>query len=824
MAYNWFEHDDREQDIQKKLQLNWIEHLPFPGIVTDKYWNILKLNPSFTTITGFSLNNLPDKNITAIINPDHIVPVEPVFGAEHGICQLSCEDGSTITCHISRKTFLAEKDISLRLVTLTPIDHIYSKNTSSLSAATKKKIAAELPGAVSDSETIRLQQQLNDILKQTLTGTWEVDFSNGQEITRSNNYFELLNLPLPVVPLKPDLLDHSKLVYKVDLPAYSLLQKQLKTGTPPFCAVDYRITDPQGKIHYIHAESKINTDKNGKTRLWTGSIQDVTHKQRAAILKESAFNIAHFMHPRQNIEELMEALKHILESLMPIPELSVALINEEDGALNYVLPKHLKTNSLQQGLPDFVVKSGEPLLVSRAGIEVMINEGVIDYQDIIPLSYLGMPLMAGDKCIGIINLQSYTPQLVYTESESSILHFISLQASLAIQRILSEETLLKSKNEAEDSSRLKSSLLANMSHELRTPMTGILGFSEILFEELDDPRMKSMASTIFKSAGRLMSTLNSIIDLSAIEADKESLSLQPINTRQLFQPLLRVAHSIASDKGLYLRTSIPPEQFVLADEKMLSQLLYHLLDNALKFTIDGGISVSVYKPTKTSSEIVIRISDTGIGIAPEHHKLIFEEFRQVSEGFSRTFEGSGLGLSLCTKISRMINARLWVESIQEKGSDFFVALPLSERVVSIKDVDEETAQIIRTKRLSRGPVPEVLIVEDNEINRRLAALYLREICNTEMAENGYVALEKISRKKYDAILMDINLGAGPDGLSIAGKTKESGLNRLTPIIAVTGYTMHGDREKLLDNGCSHYIPKPYDKKTLLKLFSEILYA
>ena len=121
-------------------------------------------------------------------------------------------------------------------------------------------------------------------------------------------------------------------------------------------------------------------------------------------------------------------------------------------------------------------------------------------------------------------------------------------------------------------------------------------------------------------------------------------------------------------------------------------------------------------------------------------------------------------------------------------------------------------------------MPEVLIVEDNEINRRLAALYLREICNTEMAENGYVAIEKIKRRKYDAILMDINLGAGPDGLSIAHQVRSYEINKNTPIIAVTGYTMHGDREKLLSNGCSHYLPKPYDKQTLLKLFSGILYS
>lgn len=815
MVYNWFEHDDREQDIDMQLQLNWIEYLPFPAIITDKYSNILKINPPFTTFTGFSLKNLPDKNITAIINPDQIIPVDPLYGADHGFCQLLCKEGEIVSCNISRKTFLTAEGISLRIITLTPIDHKLSRQTDLSSAMVKD---------TSPSESTKIQQQLKALLKQTLTGIWELNICDGKTEAYANNYFELLDLPSPTTPLNQAMLDHSILVNPSDLQSYLLINKQLKTGSPAFCAVDYRITDPKGKTRYIHAQSKITKDKSGTIKTWSGSIQDITLKQRGVILQESAFNIARFVQPQKNIQGLMGALRQILESLMPLPNLSVA-ITDEEGKLNYLIPEQQsKESSAARGLSAYILQTGDPLLLSREGIELMMNEGLIDYQDKIPCSYLGMPLISGDKSIGIISLQSFTKELIYTEEESSILHFISLQVSLAIQRILNEESLLNAKNEAEDSSRLKSSLLANMSHELRTPMTGILGFSEILYEELDDPRMKSMASTIFKSAGRLMSTLNSIIDLSAIEADKDSLTLQPINTRQLFQPLLRVAHSIASDKGLYLRTSIPPEQYVLADDKMLSQLLHHLLDNALKFTVDGGITVSVYKPGKTSNEIIIRIGDTGIGIAPEHHKMIFDEFRQVSEGFSRTFEGSGLGLSLCTKIARMINARLWVESVQEKGSDFYVALPMSEPLVQKKEQDDETAQIVRTNRLSRGPVPEVLIVEDNEINRRLAALYLREICNTEMAENGYVALEKINRKKYDAILMDINLGAGPDGLSIASESKKSVLNRLTPIIAVTGYTMHGDREKLLANGCSHYLPKPYDKKTLLKMFSEILYS
>lgn len=414
--------------------------------------------------------------------------------------------------------------------------------------------------------------------------------------------------------------------------------------------------------------------------------------------------------------------------------------------------------------------------------------------------------------------------------QQSLLFHKLLKHSAYVQKIdaeevrsIHEEALIRAKNEAEESSRLKSSLLANMSHELRTPMTGILGFSEILHDELEDDRLKNMASTIFKSANRLMTTLNSIMDLSAIESNRTNLQLKSVNVKTCFMSLLRSAYNAANDKGLYIRTALPPNINVIADDKLLGQLLHHLLDNAIKFTIDGGISISAYSGLKETSDVVIKISDTGIGIDPQHHRLIFEEFRQVSEGLSRTFEGSGLGLSLVMKIASLLNAKVWVESETDKGSDFFVSIPSAEQGSLDIIIPEEKPEPISTIRLGRGNVPEVLIVEDNEINRRLAALYLREICNIDMAENGYIALSKIKAKKYDAILMDINLGAGPNGIHIAQEIKSMDDYKDVPIIAVTGYTMQGDREKLLANGCSHYVAKPYDKKTLIKLFSGLLY-
>ena len=669
--------------------------------------------------------------------------------------------------------------------------------------------------------------RLNQMLAFSEAGSWDITFGDFNEV-HTWNFFEILGIrEAPDRQIGISDISHYQLIHHDDIERVKATIESAISNRDGSYQVSYRINDSSGKTRHLNTEANFIFNEDGSLHRWSGIIQDVTNTRKAERLKAAAFQISQLIHSQHNLEHLMQAIHQIIASLMPAPNLLIALSSDNEGNIHFPYCSDPAgapdAESAGKGLIGYVLKTGNPLVVSGDAINLMESEGIIAPQTNIPVSWLGVPLNTHSQVLGVLVLQSYSGDFAYGEDEKNILIFVSEQIALSIQRIRSDEALLRAKNQAEESSRLKSSLLANMSHELRTPMTGILGFSEILTEELEDSRYKVMASTIFKSANRLMSTLNSIMDLSAIEANIDSLKITSLSVKSVFLPQLRNLHAIASDKGIYLRTALPPSIQVLADEKLLGQLLHHLLDNAIKFTIDGGVSVSAYINDANKQEAIIRVSDTGIGIATEHHKMIFEEFRQVSEGMSRTFEGSGLGLALCTKISRLINARLWVDSVPGKGSDFYVGLPAAAQDYTEVAAEKESTPVINTQRLGRGPVPEILIVEDNEINRRLAALYLRELCNTEMAENGYVALEKIRRKKYDAILMDINLGAGPNGMSIANQVRAIDQYKDVPIIAVTGYTMQGDREKLLANGCSHYLAKPYDKKTLLKLFSDILY-
>lgn len=820
MTANWFEHEEVDSaELRLYEQFNWIDFYPTPVLLTDRFWTILRTNSLFLNLIGHSMNKVIGRNISHLIDPGSIVPDGHLHDSEIGRCNITSSSNEIISCTISKRTIDLDGQIH-RIVSLTPV-------AAQLNGNGKPHKVAEAHFEDTEAALRQSREQLEHVQKVSGIGSWDIIYGE-KPVAKAWNFFQLLGLEDPGENITPDSINIHHMIHPDDLKKHTVFLEGVIKQQLTSYRTDFRITDKAGKIKHLHCESHLEYDIDGKVKRWTGSIQDISSYKKAENLKYTAFQISQLIHSQHNLTPLIEAIHQMITAHMPAPCMLVALTNGKEDVLHFPYYSSSESKpdakSAFEGLIGQVLKNREPLLISKKGIIRMIEENLIAQPARIPQSWIGIPLKTHDDIHGVLTLESYSPDIIYSEEDKEMLIFVSEQIALSIQHIRSEEALMNAKMAAENSSRLKSSLMANMSHELRTPMTGILGFSEILTEELDDPRMKSMASTIYKSASRLMSTLNSIIDLSAIEADKHSLTLKTVNLRTLFNPLLKVAHSVASDKGLYLRTSLPPTLHVLADDKLLGQMIHHLLDNALKFTIDGGISMSAYLMNKASSEVIIRVSDTGIGIAKEHHKLIFEDFRQVSEGFSRTFEGSGIGLALCSKIANLLNARIWVESEPEKGSDFYVALPLALPDIKEGLIDSDTAEVIRTNRLSRGPIPDVLIVEDNDVNRRLAALYLREICNTEMAENGYVALEKIKRKRYDAILMDINLGAGPDGLSVANQAKASELNKNTPIIAVTGYTMHGDREKLLAKGCTHYLPKPYDKKTLLRMFTEILYA
>ena len=452
-----------------------------------------------------------------------------------------------------------------------------------------------------------------------------------------------------------------------------------------------------------------------------------------------------------------------------------------------------------------------------------------------------IPLKSEGEIIGLLQLNDKRKNL-FTLKLIEFFEDISSSIGIALKRrkakeeiekneanlkvILSELTIAKEK--AEEMNRLKTNFLANMSHELRTPMIGILGFSQMLSNNVDDiNEVKELGELIYSSGKRLMDTLNMILDISRIESSGEHIDFTEVDIVEEIKSVMNLFNIEAAKKNLNLIFENRFKNFIiLSDSKAINCILNNLIHNAIKFTITGTVTVELFK-MEINSKIwtIIEVIDTGIGIAEENLDIIFEEFRQVSEGISRNYEGIGLGLTLTKKYVDMLGGNITVKSNLNEGSVFSVYLPIeSEMKIDIMDnylniLDEnmklsEIESTIKRKKL--------LIVDDDETTMVYLRKILKKDFDFEIAVNGKTAIEMACNFHFDAILMDINLGKGLNGVEVLNEIKNIPIHFHTPVIAITAYAMKGDKEKYLNFGFDEYISKPFDQNQLFELLNLLL--
>lgn len=412
------------------------------------------------------------------------------------------------------------------------------------------------------------------------------------------------------------------------------------------------------------------------------------------------------------------------------------------------------------------------------------------------------------------------------DNNGKITHFIAVKEDITEQKRL-EKNLREAIIRAEEMSRLKSSLLLNMSHELRTPMNGILGFSNLLKEQpLDDESLK-MVDVISSSGKRLMSTLNSILDLAQVEAGKQNLQITPVRLNDVICSIQKTYVEQAENKHLKFICSNDEDVYSLLDERLLQDILHHLLDNAIKFTDSGSISLILKKDeTLGHSFAVIMVKDSGIGIQPDKMNLVFEAFRQGSEGIGRSYEGTGLGLTLCKKFADLLNGEIIVESIPEIGSTFIIKFPLynptseelSGMTLALKDGEVKQSPVV-SKQVGKI---RVLIVEDNDQNCELMQVFLRTLCLSDTVHTGKQAVKHAFMNQYDLILMDINLGPEMDGIQATREIRSLENYKNVPIIAVTGYSTFEEKEKILSGGLNQILSKPFTREELLGIVTKLI--
>lgn len=381
--------------------------------------------------------------------------------------------------------------------------------------------------------------------------------------------------------------------------------------------------------------------------------------------------------------------------------------------------------------------------------------------------------------------------------------------------------LIEAAEKAREADRLKDNFLASMNHELRTPLNGIIGFAEIIEHESADAVHVEMAKSIAESGSRLMTTLNGLLNLSQIERNMVEVAWSIFSLPDVVSEVVERYRPSALEKKLAFQVMLPSRPVrISSDEVLVARVVENLIDNAIKFTQQGSITLSVKgMETPAGYKAVVDVADTGIGINSDHLETIFHHFRQVSEGLVRDFEGTGVGLSLCRSYLVLLGGDLKVVSTPGEGSTFTLILPA---LWEEQDRTQAKFQREHNQEADSLNMPRVLLVEDDDINREFAIYTLSGICEVGVATTAQMALDMAKDLVFDAVLLDINLGRGITGLDVLHLLRSMPGYENVPVAAVTANTLKGDRDRLLAGGFNLYLPKPYSRKELIALIDSML--
>lgn len=396
------------------------------------------------------------------------------------------------------------------------------------------------------------------------------------------------------------------------------------------------------------------------------------------------------------------------------------------------------------------------------------------------------------------------------------------KSNILLEKRVEERTheLSLAKAKAEEANRLKTEFLNNMSHEIRTPMNGIIGFSQMLDQpNISNEKRKHYCKIVQNSSQQLLRIIDDILAISTLDTKQEKINETEFCLNDLLMELFSIFNLKSKERNipLYLKKALHDDQsHLISDKTKLSKILGNLLENALKFTNEGFIEFG-YNLGKTN--LVLYVKDTGIGISPINHRIIFERFAQEDKEISLKHGGIGLGLSICEENAKLLGGEITLESEKGKGSTFFVSIPY-------KPIQKESINIsesVDNKQKTSGEYT-ILVAEDEEVNY----LYVEVLFEDEIegnynlihAKNGKEAVDIcMTNNSIDLVLMDIKMPI-INGLEATKKIKEKFPN--LPIIAQTAYSTESDKQLALKHGCNDFISKPIEKERLFKLISKHL--
>ena len=382
------------------------------------------------------------------------------------------------------------------------------------------------------------------------------------------------------------------------------------------------------------------------------------------------------------------------------------------------------------------------------------------------------------------------------------------------------EELIIAKEKAEEATRAKSMFLANMSHEIRSPMNGILGLSRLMQNETVNSEHHDMLNVVTTSGEHLLQIINDILDFSKIEAGQINLEHIDFDIRKLCDTIYQLLNFRAVEKEIDFTIDIDEDipEILVGDSFRLNQIIMNLTNNAVKFTLKGAVrlSIKLLEKNKEWVSLLFSVKDTGIGIPEKAQNTLFQEFTQSDNSISRQYGGTGLGLAISKNLTNLMGGKISLQSKQDIGSEFMFELKFEykeHKISTNQNNDMELPQDIT-----------ILVAEDNPINQKVAVLTLRHLGLTcDVAKNGLEALQMHKEKRYDIILMDMQMPV-LDGLNASQKIRSfetnENIDNSTYIIALTANASSEDKQKCLDAGMNNFISKPFKQDGLMAVLSQ----
>jgi signal transduction histidine kinase len=470
-------------------------------------------------------------------------------------------------------------------------------------------------------------------------------------------------------------------IYGMDIGAngYDEDMQVIKMGVPLLNKEDSYVTE-DGEKHWRTISKIPLFDEKGEITGLVGFGRDITRQKHDENVQQILYQIARASMESKSLEELLVTVRQELSKVLDTTNFYVARYKPETDTLQKIILINEKFDidewETKNSLSGQVIKTRKTLLLYEEELKKHAFRHKEQKNFATSKCWLGVPLIDGEKILGLMVLQSYTNPNAYNKGSARLMEMIAHELAIVIQRKQMINDLIAAKEKAEESDRLKSAFLANISHEIRTPMNGILGFLELLGEQDLKEEQKGMYLDIMEQSGqRLLETINDIVEISKIESMQIELHFSNVDISKVMKFHHGFFLQKAAKKGLALKLNeeqADAQMHIYTDKSKLDSILTNLLNNAIKYTSEGEIEFGF---TPENDLVIFYVKDTGQGIAEDQIDTMFERFTQANTSYTRTQEGSGLGLAIVKAYVEALGGKIWVESEPGKGSTFYFSIP-----------------------------------------------------------------------------------------------------------------------------------------------------